>query len=87
MEDILKIFEKALAEHHQALGKRDNLVAAGEMILQEFRKLREANVTLGLLLADFYAQEQPDRLPPSDQTKRTAYEHRALLWNNITPKT
>lgn len=85
MDDILKIFEKALADHYVTAGKKDNLVASGEMILQEFRKLREANITLGQLLADFYAQEKTERHTTPDPVTDTAYEHRARLWNKITP--
>jgi hypothetical protein len=56
MDKLLEIFEKSLAEYQAKIGKKDNLVGSGEIVLAEFRKQRDQIVTLGRLLADFYAQ-------------------------------
>lgn len=60
MDKILELFEKSLAEYHASIGKKDNLVGTGEIIAQEMRKQREQIVTLGRLLADFYADHRVD---------------------------
>lgn len=60
MDNLLELFEKSLAEYQGSIGKKDNLVGCGEIIVKEFRKMRENNVTLGQLLADFYAQERQE---------------------------
>lgn len=60
MDELLKMFEKALAEYQANLGKKDTLAATGEIMIQEFRKMRDNNVVLGQLLGDFYAQERQE---------------------------
>ena len=60
MDKILELFEKALSEHQASIGKKDTLVGTGEILVKEFRKMRENNVTLGQLLADFYAIERQE---------------------------
>jgi hypothetical protein len=62
MDKILELFEKSLAEYQSSIGKKDNLVGCGEIIAQEMRKQREQIVTLGRLLADFYAGQRPEPL-------------------------
>lgn len=61
MEKILELFEKALSEYHATAGKKDNLVGCGEILVLEFKKQRESIITLGQLLADFYAQERQEQ--------------------------
>lgn len=58
MDKIIELFEKALSEYQATIGKKDNLVGSGEILLQEFKKNRDAVVTLGQLLGDFYAQDR-----------------------------
>lgn len=55
MDQIIEGFEKALAEYAVSLGKKDNLVGFGEIVVAELKKQRQSVVTLGNLLADFYA--------------------------------
>ncbi|MGM4906220.1 hypothetical protein AB8B21_05915 [Tardiphaga sp. 866_E4_N2_1] len=59
MDKIIDLFEKSLAEHEASIGKKDNLVGCGEIVVKEFRRQREQIITLGRLLADFYAGQQP----------------------------
>lgn len=55
MDQLLELFEKSLAEHEASIGKKDNLIGCGEIILKQFREQRDQIITLGRLLADFYA--------------------------------
>lgn len=60
MESLIVEFEKALAEYKLSVGKEDNLTIFGGMLVKECRKNRDAVVTLGQLLADFYATARND---------------------------
>jgi len=56
MDKIIEVFEKSLAAYQEQVGKVDNLVGTGQILVTEFKKQREQIVTLGRLLADFYAK-------------------------------
>ena len=60
MEQMILEFERALADYKQSIGKTDKLTALGEILAKECRKNRDAVVTLGQCLADFYATAQND---------------------------
>lgn len=57
MDKLLEVFEASLAEYKASVGKTDNLVGTGQIIVAEMRKQRDQIVTLGRLLADFYAAQ------------------------------
>lgn len=58
MDELIKVSEKSLADYQATIGKKDNLVGTGEIILSEFKKQREQIITLGRLLADAYAEKK-----------------------------
>jgi hypothetical protein len=60
MDKLIELFEKSLAEYQASIGKKDNLIGSGEIIIAEFKKQRDQIVTLGQLLSDFYAQARLD---------------------------
>lgn len=63
MDQIIEGFEKALAEYHSKLGKKDNLVGFGEIVIAQLKKQRQSVVTLGNLLSDFYASRPQNDEP------------------------
>lgn len=58
MDQLIAEFEKALAAHQEQICKKDTLVGLGEILVKELRKQNAAVITLGQLLADFYAQDR-----------------------------
>jgi len=71
MDELLRIFDRALSERLDELGKKDNLVGIGEILSAEFKKQREQIIVLGKLLADSYASD--NRVSTSDIYQRMMY--------------
>jgi hypothetical protein len=70
MDKLIEIFEKSLAAHQELVGKKDDLVGTGEIIVAEFKKQRDSIVTLGRLLAESYERERRVHLTPLERDDR-----------------
>jgi hypothetical protein len=82
MEKLIEEFEKALEAYKEQTGKLDNLVGLGRIVVDELRKARASNITLGQLLADFYSQAQRREERVALRTQQERLQHEALLWRH-----